>query len=411
MAELVDALASGASTRKGVEVRVLFWAPIKNKGDSMKKVLFFRYLFFLLFVLSFPLFPLFLSNKQVSERENRVLAQRPVFLQDNQFNFSFGTDWDNYLKDHFPFRDQLITAYHDGIFWLNRRVENERAIQGKDGWFFHKDIGFKNYDYHFEDIKETAELLTQLNTFLNQNGIRFYLVFQPSKNRVYPEYYEDYIHADLKTNFVLELNRYLNEKTSVKSLYLLDSYIKNKNAFPVPVFEKPDLHPTGWGYYLAYREILNFIHADFPDLTPYSQADFIESDAERNEIGSARSLLNFDTKVLLSHHLKPVQEFKINTLSDKANSYFSLNPKGRYTLYYLGSSAGLKIQDLLKIHFKKLFFVRENMNNNEERIRHLLDEMVREKADIFIIEMPEDRVLWGKFVWRLKTLLYPEDTI
>lgn len=27
MAELVDALASGASTRKGVEVRVLFWAP------------------------------------------------------------------------------------------------------------------------------------------------------------------------------------------------------------------------------------------------------------------------------------------------------------------------------------------------------------------------------------------------
>ncbi len=27
MAELVDALASGASAREGVEVRVLFWAP------------------------------------------------------------------------------------------------------------------------------------------------------------------------------------------------------------------------------------------------------------------------------------------------------------------------------------------------------------------------------------------------
>lgn len=27
MAELVDALASGASVRKDVEVRVLFWAP------------------------------------------------------------------------------------------------------------------------------------------------------------------------------------------------------------------------------------------------------------------------------------------------------------------------------------------------------------------------------------------------
>ena len=28
--ELVDTLASGASARKGVEVRVFFWAPIKN---------------------------------------------------------------------------------------------------------------------------------------------------------------------------------------------------------------------------------------------------------------------------------------------------------------------------------------------------------------------------------------------
>ena len=32
MAELVDALGSGPSARKGVEVRVLFWAPYKKAG-------------------------------------------------------------------------------------------------------------------------------------------------------------------------------------------------------------------------------------------------------------------------------------------------------------------------------------------------------------------------------------------
>jgi hypothetical protein len=31
MAELVDAPASGAGTRKGVEVRVLFWAPFHSE--------------------------------------------------------------------------------------------------------------------------------------------------------------------------------------------------------------------------------------------------------------------------------------------------------------------------------------------------------------------------------------------
>ena len=30
MAELVDAPASGAGARKGVEVRVLFWAPVNH---------------------------------------------------------------------------------------------------------------------------------------------------------------------------------------------------------------------------------------------------------------------------------------------------------------------------------------------------------------------------------------------
>ncbi len=33
MAELADALASGASSRKGVEVRVLSWAPFPNHLD------------------------------------------------------------------------------------------------------------------------------------------------------------------------------------------------------------------------------------------------------------------------------------------------------------------------------------------------------------------------------------------
>jgi hypothetical protein len=36
MAELVDAPASGAGTRKGVEVRVLFWAPFHFDLSQIK---------------------------------------------------------------------------------------------------------------------------------------------------------------------------------------------------------------------------------------------------------------------------------------------------------------------------------------------------------------------------------------
>src|SRR3546814_13501516 len=36
MAELVDAPASGAGARKGVEVRVLFWAPFYNPTETLE---------------------------------------------------------------------------------------------------------------------------------------------------------------------------------------------------------------------------------------------------------------------------------------------------------------------------------------------------------------------------------------
>ncbi len=39
--KLVDTLASGASALRGVEVQVLFWAPIQKKADS-KESAFFR---------------------------------------------------------------------------------------------------------------------------------------------------------------------------------------------------------------------------------------------------------------------------------------------------------------------------------------------------------------------------------
>ena len=42
VAELVDALASGASGRKVVEVRVFSWAPLSVKNFSFRSLLFLR---------------------------------------------------------------------------------------------------------------------------------------------------------------------------------------------------------------------------------------------------------------------------------------------------------------------------------------------------------------------------------
>ena len=366
---------------------------------------FLRYFIFIFFVFLFILSFSFLPEKQNSQYENRKLASRPVLLSDSRVNLKFGSELDAYLKDHFFFREEIIRFYAQVLFDINKRIENNRVMMGEEDWFFHKDITFKKYAYDEADIKRTAALLSELNQILNKNGIQFYLVFQPSKNRVYPEYFLNYIHSDLKMNNVLKLQTHLSEHTTVKSVYLLDHFLKNKKTYPTPLFEKPDMHPTGWGYYLVYREILNLLHADFPDISPYPAEYFREQKRERWEVGSCRRLLGFDEKVLLSHHLEPITQPDIAVSSDSTGSYLSENPKGHRSMYYIGTSVGLEVQKLLKLHFKKLFFVRENTTTNEERLSQLVAEVIREKPDIFLMEVPEDRVLWGAFEKRLKMFL------
>ena len=59
--------------------------------------------------------------------------------------------------------------------------------------------------------------------------------------------------------------------------------------------------------------------------------------------------------------------------------------------------------------FKKVIFMRDNaeknFDSNEDIFPDLLDILKQEKIDIFILEMPEDRIVSNRFSERLSDIL------
>lgn len=164
---------------------------------------------------------------------------------------------DNYLKDHFPFRDQLITTYHNGIFLVNRRIENKLAISGKDGWIFYKNNAFRNLYYKKSELEKILEKLNKLNSLLKKNGITFIILVCPSQQRVYSEYIKDYYDIEQFPNKALELKENVKKKTDVSFFYPLDEMRAQSHSYPYPLYQKCDAHPSGYGYYALYRLLMN----------------------------------------------------------------------------------------------------------------------------------------------------------
>lgn len=77
----------------------------------------------------------------------------------------------------------------------------------------------------------------------------------------------------------------------MRFLYPLDALLREKNNFPNPLYQKGDHHPSGWGYFVLYRELMQAIQKDFPDVVIYGAEAFKEKQkqfglgSERRELG------------------------------------------------------------------------------------------------------------------------------
>lgn len=208
-------------------------------------------------------------QKQVSELENRRLAEAPEFNAEAPRQFADG--FEQYFNDHFGFRQDLIHLFRLLEVKVFRVSQAGNVIFGKDGWLFQAgseqiaDIR-NNWPYNESELKEWARVLSAKHDALNERGIDYLFVFAPNKHLVYPEKLPASMNRVRDESRADQLIDYLVEHTDVPILDLRPALFEAKER--LRPYHRTDTHWNAWGAYAGYRALIERLAERVPGLRP-----------------------------------------------------------------------------------------------------------------------------------------------
>lgn len=238
----------------------------------MKRNIFFIFAFLVL--IFSPL--IFFDGKSVSSKmENRNLAVLPPLIENGNINpeRKRGQTYDKYFSDRFGGRQKYIlleNSISQKLSAENSFMINDRALQGKNGWYFYisKTDGDNESDFlktnllpenSLEDFKKRVKVAVD---FCEANNIKFLFVIGPNKHSVYPEFYP-FSRPDGKTR-ADQITKAFDE-LKVPYVFARDYLISCKKNEKAPLYYETDTHWNPLGAFHAAEKIIPLIKSDFPE--------------------------------------------------------------------------------------------------------------------------------------------------
>lgn len=247
--------------------------------DKLLKILFFAFLVCVLLV------NIITPDRSFSQNENRVLEVLPKFSFFSLKSGDFTKKFDNYLKDQFVFKDELVAAKSRLDYALGKREFNGVYI-GTD----------KNYyEKYIYDEKKVDKFIKYMNAI---NVREKYLAISPDKGEIYRDklpYGAEF--SDEKK--VLE--RY-KDAIDAKYIDIYKVLEENKDEY---IFYKSDHH---WrcGALLAYQKI-----AEAMDLKEEKNIEKITCPNFRGSLDSKSSYYNSAVDEILFYLPKNYNKIKV----------------------------------------------------------------------------------------------------
>ena len=266
------------------------------ENNSRIDIVFFCCIVLLLFI---PIMKI--DNKEISVQENRTLAKyEPFISDDNKINFDYGKDFENWFNDHFNHREWLITLNSKLNLFLNRKLQSETALQGKENWLFttrwNSTAMFQNKNLFSDDeLAQIKQKMLALQKWAERHNMKFYIMLVPDKESLYGEYYPDGFEKEGDVSRLQQTTDFLKKNTHIKVISLYDPLSVAKKKYTL--FYKTGTHWNLRGAYIGYLEMMKFLRADFPDLKILTENDFnitekVEADID---IASALGVNAYDT--------------------------------------------------------------------------------------------------------------------
>ncbi len=373
---------------------------------------------FVVCVVAFLYFPAsHISHETVSVQENRNLAVYKPLVENGKVNYNFGRDFESWFNDHFNSRDFFINVHSRLSRLLDRKLKNATAMAGKDNWLFTKrwnsvDTFLNKNLYSDEELLEIKENLEAVDRWAKKNGIKFYLMINPDKERVYPEFYPEEFKPVRKLSRIEQVAEYIRDNVKVPLVFVYDELLKAKKDHIL--YYKTGTHWNHRGAFVAYTQLMNRIKKDFPSLYVMTEKDFnirpvLEADVD---IASALGVNAYDT---FPEEDLTYDKFEVRNPKTTSKHTFLDDERRIETFDYVNTDKSKKLRAVI---YGDSFVLRMNwyMAESFEKFQHIYtgygrmfdvsfmaDDITGLKPDIFVIQTTE------RLLDRLKELNAPEE--
>lgn len=235
-------------------------------------VVFHRILIAIFFIIIFiPCLQTIVGDKTlISVAEKRSLAEFPSIPENFSQVQGFFPGLDQYLDDHFGFREWMVYRYQREV---RKRFDDAsnitEVIKGTNNWYFFtgnkmlEDFTGRNLRSD-DELREWFRSYRDKKKWLEDRKIRYLLVVPPNKMSIYNEFVGE---PWVNNQGISRLTQIKNQLSDADSSTLLDlaPALRQMNHLETLYF-KSDTHWTPYGAFLAYQVIAETIESMFPDI-------------------------------------------------------------------------------------------------------------------------------------------------
>lgn len=322
--------------------------PSKYKNISVSLV-------FVLVIAIFTIMSWLKEDTGFSENENRVLASKPEFTWESFFAGEYTTNYQNYVRDQFPFRNEFVSAknYCDTILL---KTEINGVLICEDDYYIES---HERLDYESELAEKNMDAIASFsNRYVETMGQEHVSVMiVPTAQTVLTNKFKGFMYAYNQNEYIDKLKSNLPQNVFIDTYDVLSEH---KNEY---IYYRTDHHWTTYGAYLSYLE-----WARVKNYEQYTMNDIEENVVTDEFYGTINSKLNTNMKSdTISSYMVKDTEFELiyNMGAEVKNTFFFeeyIDSKDKYS-YFFGGNPGLVEINSSNKNGKTLLIIKDSYAN------------------------------------------------
>lgn len=270
-----------------------------------------------------------------------------------------------------------------------------QVVVGRNGWLDFNSDGnldtYQNANPLEERLKVIHRQLVALNQELKARGVTLIVVVAPNKETIYPNKVPPQIvKLQEKSRLDLLLGMF-DESDAPILLDLRPALLQGRTERQI--YYQTDTHWNAYGAYIAYREIMNRVSQDYPDLRPLSLADFEFTETAPKTMDIARLLgsdfLQEPAVMIQPNFASSAYFYRIPPSSNVSVSSSKLG-LGRTLLVY-HDSFGDTLNEFLQYSFEDVVYIRGAISDGSLASAAWVDSV---EPDVIVIEIVERNMVY-----------------